>query len=99
MQDLEKLILLPVHSFQRFPNYIPEGFETFPADNTGIFGQLVELNKNCVLVLQDLLAQCGLEAGDSAGLSIIVWAFILKLLSTPFYENAVKYPAQFTQAV
>lgn len=37
--------------------------------------------------------------GCSAGLSIIIWAACLKVLTTPFYENSLKYPTQMEKAV
>ena len=46
-----------------------------------------------------MLEKLGLDVGDSAGLSIIAWTFMLKILSTPYYENAIKHPAEFTMAV
>ena len=40
----------------------------------------------------------GLTTG-SAGLSIIIWAAVLKVLTTPMFENSLKYPAQMEKAV
>lgn len=36
---------------------------------------------------------------NSAGFAILAWAIVLKILTTPFYEAAVKEPIQFTSNV
>lgn len=92
-EGFENVIVPSANTLNNMMNNVPDGFEMFPAQNEGIFGNLIDLNKQCILQLQDTLVQFGFQSGDSAGLSIISWAFILKLLSTPFYENAIKYPA------
>lgn len=59
---------------------------------------MIEINKSCILFFQQALSQLGFD-GCSAGLSIIVWAAFLKILTTPAYENSLKYPAQMEKAV
>lgn len=70
----------------------PPGFEDFaPIHENGDFVQdLITINKQGICFFQDALMHLGLNG--SAGLSIIIWAACLKVLTTPFYENALKYP-------
>jgi len=39
-----------------------------------------------------------MEAG-SAGLAIVLWAAFLKVVTTPLYYNALKYPLQMRKNV
>lgn len=84
----------------------PPGFEDFSPIHESMFAdflfqiqQVVDINKDCILFVEQILSKtCGVNAG-SAGLSIMIWAMCLKLLAAPFYEGQMKYPAQMEKAV
>ena len=78
----------------------PPGFDDFePIHQQGEFLQnMIEINKSCIIFFQEALSHIGFES-SSAGLSIIIWAAFLKVLTTPAYENSLKYPAQMEKAV
>lgn len=70
----------------------PPGFDDFtPIHQDDFVQNLIEVNKGCILAAQHALDYIGVH-GSSAGLSIIVWAACLKVLTSPFYENSLKYP-------
>lgn len=83
---------------------IPPGFEEFdqvyiaPPPEFDFIEFMVNLNKNCILGVLQLIHQVGIF-NDGAGLAIIFWAVILKLMTSPFYENALKYPTQMEKAI
>lgn len=82
------LMLMP--SAAHAADIAPAGFESFPKIEIGFLEQLVELNKGGVVFIQEML-QNTIGLGDnSAGFAIILWAITLKILTTPFYEAAVK---------
>lgn len=75
-------------------NAVPPGFEDFsyagPAD-AGLFQFIIEFNKSFLLLIERSLHGGGMEAG-SAGLAILIWTTVLKLLTTPLYYSTLKFP-------
>ena len=70
----------------------PPGFEDFePIHQANFVQNLIELNKGGIVCVQELLNHLGIYGG-SAGFSIIIWAACLKVLTSPMYEKALKYP-------
>lgn len=70
----------------------PAGFDDFdPIHELSSAQQLIDLNKGFILSVQSALEGAGVH-DVSAGISMVVWAACLKLFTSPFYENALKYP-------
>lgn len=77
----------------------PPGFESFtPVHQMDFVQQLIDINKNGILYFEQQISHLGLH-GSSAGLSIIIWAACLKILTSPIYETTLKYPTQMEKAV
>ena len=79
----------------------PPGFDDFaPIHQGGFLQNLIQINKDCILSVDQLLHSvgCGCD-GSSVSLSIFIWAAFLKLLTSPLYEKTLKYPAEFEKAV
>lgn len=75
-------------------NAVPPGFEDFnyvSSGDSGPFQFLIEFNKSFIILIEQTLHNGGMEHG-SAGLAIVIWASILKLLTTPLYYNTLKFP-------
>lgn len=87
-----------------FASEAPPGFEEFDKVFTDsqptldVLEYMVNINKNCILSVLQQLHEVGIH-NQSAGLAIIIWAATLKLLTSPFYENALKYPTQMEKAI
>lgn len=88
------LVYLPLFSLPSaaFAYGAPPGFDDFDAIHQVTFiQQIIDMNKNFILLAQDTIETAGIH-NFSAGISMIVWAACLKVLTSPFYENALKYP-------
>lgn len=58
----------------------PPGFETFKPVDAGFIQNVIELNKSGIMFVEQVLhGPLGIQAG-TAGLAIIMWSFVLKII-------------------